>query len=279
MTDPADFWQFRSNTVGTYNNDFHFQKWMADHADSGDHRLHLEVTTQVFPCSTTTAAGEPRYMFYLAHYCVFNASDVYRQDGSDRKGLYARKYTIQTHAVDDSGTPLPCDRASMISNSPENSQGVTTYTSSMSASLGANVGVFGDLPTAGASGGVSFGTSKSFAMADVTITNGSNYENDVHSSRWEFEFKRPQIDQGLLTSELSAPAALAHATFEPVLYEVWSLPEPCGERFTIGMTIDVELEYSTLDRGIILEQRWQGFGSQAKHLLEVRYPPPPPSAG
>ncbi|WBB80426.1 hypothetical protein O7606_03320 [Micromonospora sp. WMMD882] len=275
MTDTADFWQFRSNTVGTWHNDFHFQRWMAEHAEAADHRLHLEVTTQAFPCSTHTLDGELRYLFYLAHYCVFNASDVYRQDGSDRKGLYARTYAIQTHVVDDAGHPLPYERASMVSNSPENSQGVTTYTSSMSASLDGNVGMFGDQPTAGVSGGVSFGTSKSFAMADVTIVNDSNYENDVNASRWTFEFKRPDIDQGVFSSELSPPAALAHATFEPVLYEAWSLPEPYGERFTLRMTVDVGLEYSTLDRGLVLRHQWQGYGSQATHLLDVPYPPPP----
>ena len=258
----------------TYTSTFDFAPFITSNIGSypGDRNVMVQVVTEIFSASSVTdeSQQEPEYFFFVQHTCNFSAEQLWVIDDAHHKGAYVYEYQITTHVVDDSGQMLARPLATMIQNSPEQDEKQT----SLSESIGGNVGMFGDTLT----GGVDVSSTKSYTLTDVTIVNTSNQETLNPSSDWTFQLARPSLtDPGIFGGSemnLSYPAQLSHGTFQPVLMEFWKISQRASDKFRLHMDIFVRAEWAhTSMSGLNTDADFPRYDWHGWYDVEEEYPP------
>ena len=105
-------------------------------------------------------------------------------------------HTIAKKMPDGSLVNLPYSQASVIKESPETANNVTTYTSGVNHTIGGNVGFMGS-GTATVNAGVTFSNSKSYGLSDFKATSRShsNISTPDVQTIWE-STKKPEYKTG-----------------------------------------------------------------------------------
>lgn len=210
--------------------------------------FNVSMVSEVLPLHTSTGAH-----FFLMGSFLANPTRLYLSRDDQSKGWYATQYEINVYPINQSENSL----FQLILSEPYTGTGSTSISFSDSTSMGANVGFFGEVPTAGASYNYSISNSRSFTLPDVLIMNQSkDHTNNAH---WIFQM--PEV--GINGKVLDEPKPIQISAIQPAFSAYWHWEEPLSD----SISFRVEITTRMMSTKVVIEgltdnlSNWEIAGS------------------
>lgn len=225
---------------------------------------HYQITTLTVPASVKDERGDIYYYFYVG-----------------QEGNFTPSSAIAIYTIAASPALYPKNPVSLLVESPTTTEGQTNVSSSISYSIGGNVGFFGENVTGGVSGSASFSKSVSYNIPDVTIMNFSNKQFPVNPMKHDVDGETVEFstinNNPYWEFWIKNGALASSSTFEPFVQWLWRIPKiAVGDHktFPVNMQFVVSTsEYHSGDLGggtITIHP-----SANTAHVFSIPVPPDP----
>lgn len=159
--------------------------------------LSLQASIFAVACNVSGTEGADYYCVQMQ--CVFKPPTGLP---SGLMGFWMPGYDVQMSPTDLGNQP---QLLTLVSSSPDTTQGESSTSSSTSTSVGGNIGFFGSTATGGVQGSVTFGSSHSFSTPGVVTSNRSG--GGPQQAEWLFS--------------VSPDSPVATNSFQPFVQGLW----------------------------------------------------------
>lgn len=248
-------------------------------ADKLNREVGIQVTCEIQPVSCRPwSGGAVEYYYYVILDCAFSPTNLSVADDSHSKGWYVSSYEIQTGLHDEKNLWVNNDRASLIQSAPPTAAPTGSVTTSLSQTIGGNLGFMGEAPMGGGSISATLGESRTFPAPDVTVTNTMNQADAPPGSRVLFTLRGSSADSSGFPTyyyDLDSPAALGTATFQPNVMEFWNLPKKIGSKFSLQATVTCTIRLMQVTDADTESTKWHDETMKMGHMFECDYAPDP----
>jgi hypothetical protein len=213
-----------------------------------DISLDVSMVSEVLPLHTSTGAH-----FFLMGSFMANPTGLYVARNAQAKGWYASQYEINVYPIGQSENPL----FQLILSEPYTATNSTSVSFSDSTSMGANVGFFGQTPTADVSYNYSISHSRSFNLPDVQILNQS--KSHTNNARWIFQMPEVRLNG----KALDEPKPIQTSTIQPAFSAYWHWDKPLGESINFRVEITARMMATQVVEEELTENVsiWENIGS------------------
>ncbi|MDO5115825.1 MAG: BACON domain-containing protein [Synergistaceae bacterium] len=194
----------------------------------------FKITIDVYACHSYNEADKvDSDWFFIKQKGQLNPSANY--SNVNHKGTttalinnYMVEYGFNNWTVNADGKQN--NNAELMDSKPETSVGSSGFSSSISFSLGGNIGFSGFSGSGGVSAGVSYSTSESRTVSECQVQNESKVSvNNIiqQNAKWKYTFSRPLLKGGPYFAACNdfydAPLA-SRSFFQPVKQWAWKIP-------------------------------------------------------
>lgn len=212
----------------------------------GDTGKTLSLQASIFAVACNVSGTEGADYYCVQMQCLFSPAAGL----STRSGFWMLGYNAKI-APTDFGNQMQL--LTLISSSPDTTQGEISTSSSTSTTVGGNIGFFGSTMTGGMQGSVTFGTSHSFSTPGVVTSNQSG--GSAQGAAWTFAIK-PE-----------SPVAVS--SFQPFVQGLWRVSSSEAAKLASYEKLRLNIDL----QGIALDQLCQGTVTVPTHVTAVKRPP------
>lgn len=206
--------------------------------------------------------------FYVQQKCIFSASTAFTTNVRRQKAWYLSSVEMDASIAAFDNKPAV---VGLIQSSPQTANNETQVTSGVSWSIGGEVAVDQNGPSAKLNGGVTISNSTTVNVRDCNVLDKSNDRgNNPH---WIYQFKRSEVS-GAFDDYLSAPPNLAITTFQPMNQWIWRMsPEARSRNAPMLATCSVTLENTDETWGFFYYKLKRSYQSvRQARMIHIPYP-------
>jgi hypothetical protein len=232
-----------------------------------------QITHFVYSCHSFATGDD---WFYVQQQCVFYGGGAYGEKtvsyNQETKGWYMDNIELDSCM---NGYDYNSTAVGMIQSSPETANKETSVTSGVEFTIGGEVGVAKDGPSAKISGGVTISNSRTVSVKDCEVINSSNdRDNNAH---WNYKFNRCDSVTYFLYAGVTDPPSLSIKTFQPVNQWIWRM-KPTLRNNNVPM--HVKLDVTLCRTSGVVQFYWKTrpdqqttYGGSWEYNVYIPYPP------